>query len=184
MQKYRFEQDQARYLFTQSGKRQILASYLRKNPLQVSFAQNEHGKPSLEDLEFNISHTKGMSVLAVATDQAVGIDIEAMAHQQELASLARHIMTDVEWAAYETSAEGEKLRTFYRLWTAKEAYLKNLGLGFVIEPNEVETDFPRLSAIKSEKGPTRVLHDHSCGDEFVIHLATEFAAKKVTFFDY
>ena len=164
--------DQHRYCFTQSAKREILGAYLQLDPAELQFQENKHGKPSLTGLEFSISHTTGISVLAVTTEASIGVDIESLSAQDDLPNLARHISTAREWESYRTLPEQEKLSAFHRLWTAKEAYLKNLGIGLAVEPNQVITDFSEPSSVKTEGYPKRFLSEKSLRENAIILLAT------------
>lgn len=88
-----------------------------------------YGKPQLADglVEFNLSHA-GRWVVCALANAAVGIDVEQLRpfdlqlawrffHQRECAALA----------GLPAAAQHDY---FFRLWTAKEAYMKALGLGF------------------------------------------------------
>ena len=81
----------------------------------AQFARGEHGKPRLLNapLHFSLSHTRGRTFVAVA-DEPVGLDAEWRGRSLPRAYLARL-----------TPAEREE--DFFRLWTAKEAYVKYLG---------------------------------------------------------
>lgn len=172
MRKYRFERDRARYLFTQSAKRLILGSYLRQAPEGLFFHLSEKGKPTLAGLQFSISHTANLSVLAVSKEGVLGVDLETVRPQPDLARLARHIMTEAEWQRYQTLSDQDQLTAFYCFWTAKEAYLKNLGLGLEIEPAQVETEGLAPTAAQAEGLPRRELCQHPWGEGFCLHLAS------------
>jgi 4'-phosphopantetheinyl transferase len=101
------------------------------------FSAGKHGKPELVtgqidcDLRFNLSHTKGMVAVAIAIGADVGIDVEAT---------DRHMSDDMAIAdAYFSSGEKiylhahedplQRRHAFLGLWTAKEAFIKAVGLG-------------------------------------------------------
>lgn len=79
------------------------------------FLRGEHGKPRLvgAPLCFNLSHTHGRT-FAVFSVKDVGLDAEWCARPLPKACLARL-----------TAAERQE--NFFRLWTAKEAYIKYRG---------------------------------------------------------
>ena len=79
------------------------------------FVRGEHGKPYLtgEDLFFSLSHSHGRTFLAIAKEE-IGLDAEWRARPLPRAYLDRL-----------TPAEQEE--DFFRLWTAKEAYIKYCG---------------------------------------------------------
>lgn len=72
------------------------------------------GKPYCENgVSFNATHTEGLSAIAVG-DAAVGLDAERRRPRDLSALLAR-------------LAPEEREEDFFRLWTAKEAYIKFRG---------------------------------------------------------
>ena len=76
---------------------------------------NLHGKPYLKDapVRFNLSHSGALTAVAAGRHQ-VGIDVQQRTPRPHDAILARL-----------TPAEREE--DFFRLWTAKEAYVKYRG---------------------------------------------------------
>ena len=87
---------------------------------------DKFGKPYFEDtdIHFNISHS-GCYVIAAVSDEDIGIDI------QKIKSDKHRI------------AEDEKInqQRFCEIWTIKEAYLKNIGIGLRKPLNSFEIDF-------------------------------------------
>lgn len=79
------------------------------------FTRNAHGKPSLCGAPpfFSLSHTGGRT-FAAFSDADVGLDAEWRGRPIPLAVLRR-------------LSEAEREEDFFRLWTAKEAYVKYLG---------------------------------------------------------
>jgi 4'-phosphopantetheinyl transferase len=114
--------------------RQILASYLAVDPAQISFTYGQHGKPSLlapaTSLNFNLSHSGALALLAVAQGMEIGVDLEKIDPLLDYQRLASRFFTPEENAALAAVPEGRRRRGFYRLWTCKEARLKGEGGGF------------------------------------------------------
>ena len=180
MEYYQQEKDQLRYLFTQSSKREILGEYLKRPPQEIIFKENEHGKPSAEGLEFSISHTEGISLLAVSAQSPIGIDVERIKPLQDLNELVHRISSKAEKTSFKTLGNEQQLEKFYHLWTAKEAYLKSLGIGFEIEPETVESNFPKLSSVQAEELPNLKLLEVAFDSHFVAYLATKKENQKIT----
>ena len=71
-----------RFLASRYWLRRIISSYLGIPMRELVFINGDHGKPSLElsdtQLEFNLSHTGDVAVLAVANGTPVGIDLERL----------------------------------------------------------------------------------------------------------
>lgn len=86
---------------------------------------NSYGKPYIEgwDKDFSISHTRDISVVAVASE-AIGIDIEDNSRDIDLEKFKRTKFLNFDEGAYNNKEE------FLMRFTALEAYLKYLGKGF------------------------------------------------------
>ncbi len=89
-----------------------------------------NGRPSFSegDPEFNITHTKGLLFCALV-DPAVriGIDAEDLGRVREnWRALAARWLAPGEKALF---AQASTPKTFLRLWTRKEAYVKRTGEG-------------------------------------------------------
>ena len=86
---------------------------------------NSYGKPHIEgwDKDFSISHTRDISVVAVASE-AIGIDIEDNSRNIDLEKFKRTKFLYFDEGAYKSKEE------FLMRFTALEAYLKYLGKGF------------------------------------------------------
>ena len=92
--------------------------------MTVKIERNEHGKPMMDGLFFNISHSG--DYIAVATgDYPVGIDVETKSDQD--LKITRRFYSEEEQRAVRTAADPQK--EFRRLWTRKEAYVKCTGTG-------------------------------------------------------
>ncbi len=92
-------------------------------------AAGPHGKPFLPeapDLQYSLSHSGRWAAIAWG-DTPVGLDVETIAPRRAEA-LARRF-APAEQAYLLEAPEAERLQRFYRLWTAKEAYVKYLGTG-------------------------------------------------------
>lgn len=86
---------------------------------------NSYGKPYIEgwDKDFSISHTRDISVVAVASE-AIGIDIEDNQRDIDLEKFKRTKFLNFDEGAYKSKEE------FLMRFTALEAYLKYIGKGF------------------------------------------------------
>jgi 4'-phosphopantetheinyl transferase len=109
------------------------------------FVRGPQGKPKVaphlevaaRGLEFNLSHTRGMSACIVARGRAVGVDVEARDASRDAFSLAKGALAPRE-LSYLCKFTGQaQQREFYRLWTANEAYLRAVGCGFLTAPDKV-----------------------------------------------
>ena len=82
------------------------------------------GKPQALETQFNISHSGRYVVLSIS-NEPVGVDIELL--QRGRRKIASKFFTLEENIQIDQSYDPD--RTFTRLWTLKEAFLKCIGTG-------------------------------------------------------
>jgi 4'-phosphopantetheinyl transferase len=130
MHRFHFPSLRESYAVNHGNLRRILGAYLKCSPQAIGFHANRFGKPELVDeatLNFSLSHSKSVAVLAVAHGQPIGVDVEDV----------RPIESDVAEAHFSATELADLrqlrgdawLRGFYRCWTSKEAILKAEGVG-------------------------------------------------------
>jgi phosphopantetheinyl transferase len=86
--------------------RRVLAEYptVTASPCDLVFCRNKHGKPELvcgdapSPIRFNLTHTKGVVGVAVSTENAIGIDVEAQARETREIKLAQKYFSKDELA--------------------------------------------------------------------------------------
>lgn len=133
-QRFRQERARAGFLLGKVLTRSVLAARLGCSPGELVFNPDVHGKPRLKHpdsptLLFNLSHTPGMAVLAVAEGREPGVDVESFRREVDALALARRYFATPELAILDT-LDGEALQErFITLWTLKEAWLKAKGTG-------------------------------------------------------
>ncbi len=114
--------------------RQILARYLALSPAELSFTAGPYGKPALAgygcDLQFNLAHSGAWMLLAISAGFPVGVDLEFLDPALDFVPLASRYFSSAEQNLLAQAPPHRRRRTFFRLWTRKEAYLKGRGGGF------------------------------------------------------
>jgi 4'-phosphopantetheinyl transferase len=81
-ERFVFQKDQKRFVAARGILRHILGQYLHVPPSQLSFFFGANGKPALsgvpgfDQFHFNLSHSDGLALYAVAFNAEVGIDVE------------------------------------------------------------------------------------------------------------
>ncbi len=124
-------------------RRIILGNYLGMDPDKIRFETAIHGRPSLEAnetgghaIDFNMSNSEEVVVLAVATDRRIGVDVELEKPMPDADSIARGSFHAKEAASVAaTEPPGDKLEAFFRCWTRKEAVVKAVGSGLQMDLN-------------------------------------------------
>ncbi|MFQ5767940.1 MAG: 4'-phosphopantetheinyl transferase family protein, partial [Acidobacteriota bacterium] len=137
------------FILAHGALRLILSRYLGVAPGDLRFGALENGKPVLAgrdgpgSLEFNLSHTDGCALLAVASDRSVGLDVERIRGRLDPLDLARRFFAPGETKQLRIlKPGGERRQAFFRCWTLKEAYLKLKGEGLPSGLHRFEVEFP------------------------------------------
>lgn len=134
---FRFDEDKKRTVFSEMLARLALAQKAACPPESIVFSTHANGKPYALglDLEFNVSHCSRW-VACVVSDKPVGIDLEEISPIPT--RLVRYVCTDQEYAFVLGGNEAQVVDTltnrgaverFFRVWTAKEAFVKYSGKG-------------------------------------------------------
>jgi 4'-phosphopantetheinyl transferase len=134
--------EQARSLKAHCAVRRVLALQLGVHPRCLELDTTAAGKPFLakpaQHLEFNLSHSGRHGLIAVAEDRSVGVDIEVRRPMSDILGVALGVATAREAERLKQLPTGQIHSTFFDLWTRKEALLKALGRGFLIDPRLLE----------------------------------------------
>jgi 4'-phosphopantetheinyl transferase len=134
--RFHFERHRRQYLVSHALVRLTLSRYAPVRPEVWSFVTNEYGCPRVEGegfgLRFNLSHTDGMAMVAVANNVDVGVDVENTERPGETVALADRFFAPSEVAALRALEVGHQRERFFEYWTLKEAYIKARGMGLSI----------------------------------------------------
>jgi 4'-phosphopantetheinyl transferase len=137
---FKFKAAQESYIISQGGLKLLLSSYLNIEPHQVKFGRHSKGKPySMDDpsLFFNISNSGNRVVYAFSRAGEVGIDLELIRPLPDLNELIEKNFSKKEREYIHKNAD-ERLQRFFKFWTVKEAYLKAIGEGMRLTPDNLE----------------------------------------------
>jgi 4'-phosphopantetheinyl transferase len=131
-------QQRSRSISSRGLLRFILSGYLGAEPRSLGFRANSFGKPCLTgqpdgpSLEFNVSHSAGLALYAVARGRAVGVDLERIRADVSCEELALYVLSEAERSAWLALPPDRRVKAFYACWTRKEAYAKATGMGLAI----------------------------------------------------
>jgi 4'-phosphopantetheinyl transferase len=145
--------------------RQVLARYVARAPDALRFGREARGRPFLIGdgmPDFNLSDTPGGTVIAVAGQGRLGVDLERTDREPPHRRLARRYFAASECAQLEAMADDEARLAFLRLWTAKESSCKSTGTGiygqlprWVFDAHALA---PRLLALPAQAGDAARWH--------------------------
>ena len=139
-----FQQHRERFVAARAALRCILAGYLQIDASTLRFGYASHGKPYIplpdnpHDLRFNLSHSGGVALLALAVGIEVGVDIERIQTDFLYLEIAQQFFTAVEYAALSATDSVQQCETFFKYWTHKEAFIKATGVGLSLPPQQLE----------------------------------------------
>ncbi|QOV78738.1 4'-phosphopantetheinyl transferase AcpT [Enterobacter asburiae] len=109
--------------------RTLLARTLSPRPLP-DIIYGEQGKPAFakgHPLWFNLSHSGDDIALLMSDEGEVGCDIEVIRPRKNWQALANAVFSMTEHDELEREAPEERLSAFWRIWTRKEAIVKQRG---------------------------------------------------------
>jgi 4'-phosphopantetheinyl transferase len=137
-ERFRFEKHRRRFTVGRGALRRLLGGYLATPPGAVRFAYGEREKPRLAEqgagppLQFNLSNSSELALVAVTAGPEVGIDLEAVRPMEDALAIAERFFSAAEREVLRRVPPGERDLAFFRCWTRKEAYLKAVGDGLAL----------------------------------------------------
>ena len=137
VQRLRLEHVRQEYLVTRALVRTALSHYAGNDPSQWTFTQNAYGKPIVDSPwrgyeSFNLSHSAGLVICAVAAEGRVGVDVESVCRKNSGIALAKRFFAAPEVVTLEATPEARQQEVFIQIWTLKEAYIKAIGHGLSV----------------------------------------------------
>ena len=182
--RFLFPDDQRRFLVTRALLRITLSRYADVRAQDWRFQADAYGKPGIvhasgliRRLQFNLTHTGGLIVLAVSLDRAAGVDAECAEREISHLELAGRYFTPYEAADVGSLRGRARTRRFFEYWTLKEAYVKARGQGLSIALDQFGFQFPGRGVVDMLAGPA--VRDSganwhfwqwSCGENYLIAL--------------
>jgi 4'-phosphopantetheinyl transferase len=114
--------------------RTLLYGYTGIPSNEIQFEYSGNGKPSLAlpvegrgggNLSFNVSHSGDWVVLAIGRNRHIGVDIEMIKPEMDVASIASRYFLPEESARVQNAEDQHA--AFFGIWACKEAYVKAAG---------------------------------------------------------
>lgn len=133
--RYRFSRDRQRFVVRRAALRSVLARYLKVRATDIRFRVTCHGKPELDDglattgLGFNVTHSNGWAMFAMARHRNVGVDLEHINPGRADPQVAARFFASGELASLRTLPGHDWVTGFFNCWSRKEAYIKATGEG-------------------------------------------------------
>lgn len=154
--RFAFDHDRQQFVASRVVLRRVLSEYAAVDPVDWKFAAGPWGKPFVDTpaqarwLQFNLTHTRGLVVVAVTREHEVGVDAEWVGRTVEWQTIAASYFAPREMDDLQSVTADHSHDRFLRLWTLKEACIKAFGQGLTIPLNAVCFDSldhqPRLQS--------------------------------------
>ena len=134
IERFKYESDKLRSL--------AAGLLIRRAVGDAELIENEHGKPYAEgNVFFSVSHSASYAAIAVDSEE-IGLDIEKLPDKDYM-KIAERFYHPEELGFVKGSADSA--RAFTRVWTRKEAYLKQSGVGISQELRGFDTTSGEIS---------------------------------------
>ena len=185
------------FVLARGALRTLAGAYLDTPPATLRFEYSPLGRPLLPGsqnpglLQFSVSHSGGLVLLAFTREIPVGVDVERMRRNADCDAIADRFFGPTERAALASLAEPDRRDAFFACWTRKEALLKAVGLGMSrglarIEVTCLPDDSPRIVSSSFDDIDPRgwSLRDIDAGDGFRAALAVAASEVGLQRFDF
>lgn len=129
--RFYFARHQRRFAVGRAMLRCILARYTNVPPSELVFSYNQHGKPRLVNdlsLQFNLSHSGDLALLAIGKKFSLGIDVEFFS-ARSYKGIGKNLFSSSENLGLQQTNAMLKPLAFFHIWAQKEAFIKACGLG-------------------------------------------------------
>jgi len=182
--RFRFKNDRDQFVVRRGLLRIILGRYLEIPPEKVGFTYNAFGKPAIgnnpEEIRFNLSHCRGLALIAVTRRAEIGVDVERTHNDVEIERISEGLFSEVERDTLRSLAPKARTQAFFNCWTRKEAYLKARGEGLSFPLNQFTVSIlpgepPRLLAAQNDAAEIErwTLYELAPATDYVAALAIE-----------
>lgn len=135
--RFHFERDRRQFAVTRALVRTVLSRYADIAPHEWRFGKGEFGRPFIlnqdaPNISFNLTHTRGLVVLAVGQFPVMGVDVENFVQRAAPLDVANAYFSPREVADLTSLPLAAQQERFFHYWTLKESYIKAEGRGLNI----------------------------------------------------
>src|ERR1700738_3040122 len=158
-ERFYFDADRRRAIIARGLSRLLLGHYLGRPAHQIEFKYNAFGKPALADadcpLQFNVSHSGDVILVATAIDRVLGVDVERIKQDMANAEIAARYFSPCEYRTLLALPPEIRGEAFFACWTRKEAYLKARGDGLSLPLDRFDVALAPARAPAPPRDPAR-----------------------------
>jgi 4'-phosphopantetheinyl transferase len=136
-ERFHFPRDKNAFVATRGILRELLGRYVGRAPTELVFDYGDRGKPSLrgtasQPVQFNVSCSHGLALMAFAVGRSVGIDVELVRPDFAGVEIAERYFAPREIEELKALPTSSLAEGFFLCWARKEAYVKARGEGLQI----------------------------------------------------
>jgi 4'-phosphopantetheinyl transferase len=185
--RFRFDKDRVNFIVAHGMLRAILSSYLACEPASLVFEWGEHKKPFVKNkihLQFNLSHSHEMAIVAVTLNDAIGVDVERVREKEDLDDIVQRFFSRDEIDEYFSLPANQRLRAFYNGWSRKEAFIKATGKGLFQELKSFSVSMApgkltKVISIEKDHAALWQLHSIEISADYAAAVCWRGAIKKI-----
>jgi 4'-phosphopantetheinyl transferase len=138
--RYRHDDDRLMFALGRLMARSLVGRALGVGPSDWPWREGRHGRPEIDDdrtdLHFNLSHSAGVVICALARGRAIGVDVEHLARRTPDPAVVPRYCSPAEVEDVRSRGDAWQDR-FLTYWTLKEAYLKARGVGISLPLSDI-----------------------------------------------
>jgi 4'-phosphopantetheinyl transferase len=143
------DHDRRRYIAAHVLVRELLARRLDVGAAELRLGRSPcpacggpHGRPELTwpsgtGMEFSLSHSGDLVLVALLAGARVGVDVELVPSEETIRAVTPTLPAG-QRAVIAEAAPGDRAQTFAATWARLEAYLKGYGTGIAVDLGAVD----------------------------------------------
>ncbi|MGA8086303.1 MAG: 4'-phosphopantetheinyl transferase superfamily protein [Terracidiphilus sp.] len=166
--RFRFRYLRESFVIARGALRSLLGLYLNVHPANIRFVYGLRGKPALAfdtGIEFNMTHSGSLAVIAVTMGCPIGVDVEQIRPLSDMQDIANRFFCPEEATEVMSLPLAERERAFFRCWTRKEAYIKAIGDGLSTPLDDCRVTVQPNAAARF----VHVAHDIAAAEAWMLH---------------
>ena len=187
-----FPRDRNAFIATRGILRKLLGRYVSHSPARLEFDYSPRGKPFLRanqierSIEFNVSHSHGLALLAFAAKRRLGVDVELVRPDFASDEIAQRYFSPQELTELRALPASLQAEGFFLCWTRKEAYVKARGEGLHIplESFQVSLTPGQPELLQAADSEPWTLHSLQPDPRFVGALVGEGRGWRLRYWDW
>ena len=151
-ERFKFYKHRKAFIASHGFMHMALSNYIDSTADEIEFSYADQGKPSIIEtqnpynIQFNLSHSNNIAIIAICKNRSVGIDIEYAHRKTDWLGISKRFFTENEQKMFFSLTEESQKEAFFKIWTRKEAHMKVTGQGLSLAPNQFEISVPPVAA--------------------------------------